>query len=625
MKCPHCGHWNRASFPRCFRCGTPLPTQDDPAFQPPTPPPAAPSSKVYIQINEEGQATSEKDRRDAVAEEMREYAARKRRGEMAQQQLRQYGAQQGFAPTGRSVQTMNGRAVYHTAQRATYSTDKEEIGGEVRPDAIQVPAPPTISYDEYGDEGQGRVAGMTMRHMKLRRRFGLRRFTRLFAILVLIGALGFGGWKIYDYTRQQNAVPPLQDLVSITPSIYNDLPAHRIRIPGEEGQIIWIKELRQNVPVVGGYATVEVNDYIWYEDDENQLPSNTASPETAAQEEIITATAILTPYLKTSAGEQKAMGQITYEVDIPLSPLMLVSPSSNYAEVAVGMYSLKFEVAAGSTVIVQQGNDEKNRENLTDLVNANAGEITYNAEVSPIGDNEIYIFVQAPYCRENSIKITLHRPYQQIQLDLAADTSSEWRPSRVEDKSQEADENGKYPLVEQKMTIKGTTVSWANIRVLSDHQNLDLTRLAADGSFSFEPIFDHIGTNTIIIEASAPGIEPSIVKHDVYYVPVADIYTRNVWDMDEMYTDYLNNMERRVANTQKYQCLGTIIEVKSDKPQLAVMKLDSDYERTVLIYNYSNDSLEVGKRYKVFGDAFGSYDGAPWINGRYTYIQSSGQ
>ena len=24
MKCPACGHWNKPSFPRCFKCGMPL-------------------------------------------------------------------------------------------------------------------------------------------------------------------------------------------------------------------------------------------------------------------------------------------------------------------------------------------------------------------------------------------------------------------------------------------------------------------------------------------------------------------------------------------------------------------------------------------------------------------------
>ena len=25
MKCPHCGRWNRDTFPRCFSCGAELP------------------------------------------------------------------------------------------------------------------------------------------------------------------------------------------------------------------------------------------------------------------------------------------------------------------------------------------------------------------------------------------------------------------------------------------------------------------------------------------------------------------------------------------------------------------------------------------------------------------------
>ncbi len=28
MKCPHCGHWNQPSFPRCFKCGAPLDAKD---------------------------------------------------------------------------------------------------------------------------------------------------------------------------------------------------------------------------------------------------------------------------------------------------------------------------------------------------------------------------------------------------------------------------------------------------------------------------------------------------------------------------------------------------------------------------------------------------------------------
>jgi len=620
MKCPHCGHWNRASFPRCFRCGTELP-QEQPSAEntPPAPAPEA-SSKIYIQINEEGKSTSPRDGRDTLAEEMKELAARKSRGEIAQRKLRQEGAQQGFAPTGRTVQTLHGRSPYHTAQSTSYSTDASSTEGEVRPDAIPVISSNPVEYSEFGDDKPLKVSGMTMRQMKVRRRFGLRRFTRIAALMMMIVALVFGGVKLIDYFVQKNRVTPLQDRVYflnysgpqasdalpeheriiISPTIYYDMPAHLIKIPGEEGQIIWLTELRKNVPVVGGYASIEVPDYTWYEGEEHITRD--------------TATAVLTPYLKTSAGEQKPMGQITYEVDIPLSPLELITPSTTFQEVSTLMYQIEIGVAAGSTVTI-------NGETHSDLVNTKGGRITYQASVAPIGNNEITITARAPYCRENSITLILYRQPQQIRLDLAADTGREWRPGWVDDTTKEPDEKGKYPQEEQKMTIRGTTVSWANIRVLSDHRNLNLTSLAKDGTFSFEAIFSHIGTNTIIIEASAPGYETSVVRHEVYYVPVADIYSRKAWDMDQNYTDYLNNMERRVANTQIYQCVGEIIEIKSEKPQLAVMKLKSNYDRTVLLRNHTNDTWQVGDKYKVFADAFSVYDGAPWLNARYSYLQ----
>ena len=88
MKCPNCGHWNRASFPRCFRCGTPLPQENQ--AENPAIPQGDVSSKVYIQINEEGRATSPIDERDKLAREMKDLVARKHRGEEHHQTHRSY-------------------------------------------------------------------------------------------------------------------------------------------------------------------------------------------------------------------------------------------------------------------------------------------------------------------------------------------------------------------------------------------------------------------------------------------------------------------------------------------------------------------------------------------------------
>lgn len=606
MKCPNCGHWNRASFPRCFRCGEPLPQEGKTAREPASRRPDLPAdgpSRIYIQINEEGKATPAVDERDRLAREMETLVERKRRGEKEHQRLQENSAAQGFAPSGRSVQTLTGRRPFPIPQSTSYSTSTEEreIEGDVRPDAIPVVSQRIIGDDDEMNRPYARTENLSKgrktggRRVKMYRHGGLHRAGRLLLLLFIAAAVLLAGYQwVYKPLVLDRRTLPLQERALITPSILNDLPAHTIRLPGEEGQSIWIKELKKSYPVVGGYATFEVADYIWYED------SGKVTQETA--------TAVITPYLKTKAGEQRQMEQITYEVDVPLSPLTLVNPSDGYAEVSTALYNIQFEVARNSTVII-------NGEDYSDLVNTQDGLISYNATVSPIGENRFTITTRAQYYRENSVTVTIYRAAQQIRLDLAADIATRFSPTPETDPA-----TGQ--LYEPYMTVKGTTVSWATIKVLTSHVNLDTTQMAVNGTFSFQAVFDKIGYNTIIIEASAPGYETSVVEHQVYYVPVAAIYTRKAWDMNTQYTDYLNNSERRIDNTQIYVCRGEIVEILSDRPQMAIMKLDSDYDRTVLIRNYSNDNWRVGMKGRVYADAYGLYNGSPWLNGRYSYLSS---
>ena len=171
------------------------------------------------------------------------------------------------------------------------------------------------------------------------------------------------------------------------------------------------------------------------------------------------------------------------------------------------------------------------------------------------------------------------------------------------------------------MKITGTTLTWATITVESPSQNMDTTELETRGIFTFEAVFNKIGTNTIKIIASAPGCEPSVVEHEVYYVPIADVYTRKAWSMKDQYTDYLNNSERRILNSQIYQCDGAITQIISTNPQMAVMELSDGSGRTLLFTNNTYDTWMAGSVYRIFGDAYGLYDGAPWLNARYSYIQ----
>ena len=74
MRCPNCQQWNRASLPRCVRCGTEL-TSDSPV---------APSwrsqlkegkAKEYIRVDDDGDINVSPDDREVLAAEMTELLA----------------------------------------------------------------------------------------------------------------------------------------------------------------------------------------------------------------------------------------------------------------------------------------------------------------------------------------------------------------------------------------------------------------------------------------------------------------------------------------------------------------------------------------------------------------------
>ncbi|MBQ8082015.1 MAG: hypothetical protein IJ240_08990, partial [Clostridia bacterium] len=369
----------------------------------------------------------------------------------------------------------------------------------------------------------------------------------------------------------------------ISASIYDDLPAHIIKIPAEDGSDIYIKELHTSVIALGGYATFEVPDYKWYENNED------------IEDEIYTVT--MTPYLKTATGEQRLMNVIHFDIEIPLSPITLVSPDVTYVEVnSRPKYQIQFQVERGSTVTI-------NGENYSDLVSSQNGLISYNATVQAIGNNDIVIVCKTKYYRKNTVIMTLYREPQDILLELD-DTLSE-----------------RYHGDTNKMTVTGTTLNKATIRVLSDHEDLDLSTLNTTGTFSFTAVFNKIGTNTITIEASYPGKKTTVVNFDVYHVPSARNYTPRAWPMDAYnYTQYLDTLPIRVRNTTIYVCKGTIIEVMSDSPQRALMETGTELEsRIVMLDNMTNDTWAVGDTLRVYGDAFGAYDGKPWLVGRYSY------
>ena len=238
------------------------------------------------------------------------------------------------------------------------------------------------------------------------------------------------------------------------------------------------------------------------------------------------------------------------EITIPLSPITLETPESLRTTVATTMYTIKIVVYPGSRVLI-------NDNDYSDTVNSETGEMSFNATVQPIGDNVYNIAVRSRYCRENTISVVLYREPQEIPLDLSVGTFG--------------------TTDQQYMKVSATTLPGAYVEVLTPYTDLNISELDSTGKFYFYAVFDKIGDNRITIKSSYPGMKPSEVNYDVYYLPPADIYTKKAWPLTaEGYSELLSNIQVRAKNNQVYVVKGIVQYVESDKPQKVVIYTSDD-------------------------------------------------
>ncbi len=610
MRCPNCNQWNRASLPRCIHCGTELKTDV----------PVAPSwrsqlkedkAKEYIRVDEDGDISVAPDDREVLAAEMAELKARKDAGEELQRRLRAEAEvrvppsanirmpeetpreEPFFGLTEEGVTRMEEAPVEEPSDEHPTAAGETQFRRSRNPRGTRVvlSTPQWVDsrgYDPVVDAMQQSNVFQQPPNLKElgplpSRRVSRRKVIQLVTLLMVIGVVALVGLMGFSVVQKQRAAEADKNRALVTASIVDDQAAHTILIPGQDGQQIFISndEVRASYTVIGGFATIEIPDYLWYEDIEN------------ITEESMQVT--LLPYAKTSSGQQRPLDPISYDIAIPLSPIELITPAELRTEVTTAMYSMLFHVRPGSRVTV-------NGMDISDTVNEN-GELTYNATVQPIGDNVYHVSVRSPYCRDNAMTITLYREYQEIPLDLSSTTYTS--------------------TSKQVVLINCTTIPGVEIEILSPHTDLKITELDTTGEFSFNAVFDHIGYNTVSITASYPGKKTSRVDHTIYYVPNQDIYTRTAWPLnkDAEYNELLNNIESRAAKSQVYLGVGTIAYFVSEaKPQLAVMYCSDDgTTRPVLLENQTKTTWKLGEYYNIYCDAYGTYNGMPWLIARYTY------
>ncbi len=587
MKCPECGQWNRASLPHCTRCGARLNIDAATRTEWKDSLRDEGQSAVYIRVDDFGNENRTADARDALAREMQELKTRKREGEarkraMLENSPESRGVRVEEPPEGEREGTIRMRRV----SPAGIAAEKEaEIRHRVRymDDTGSFIEPRSYDplYDNPMEEHRYSYAAPLGKKMPSRSR-RRRRALKFFGTLLIAAALAAGGYFTWQYFVSRAPVVTYNASATVTATMMNDLAAHTILIPGEDGTQIYIRELHASYVVADGVAEVQVADHTWYDNYEGTLDESMD--------------VVLTPFLKTASGKQTPLDPILYTIHIPLSPITLDSPDSLRTEVATTMSTIQITVRPGSRVTV-------NGVDCSDTVSSETGEMSYNATVQPIGDNVFHINVRSQYCRDNSITVTLYRAPQEIPLDLAV---------------------GTYGTTYQKvMKVSATTLPGAYVEVGSPYTDLDITNLDTTGKFTFNAVFDHIGDNTISITASYPGRKPSVVEHTVYYVPPANEYTVKAWPLsEEGYSELLSNMTYRASYGQVYVVTGTVQYSVSEKPQMVVINTSEDGKsRPVLVRNFSRTTWEVGSWYRLYADAYSTYNSMPYLNARYTYTK----
>lgn len=615
MKCPRCGHWNQASFPRCFQCGEPLHAKDakTPGWQERFEKPQAKKQQVLYDdamppeadIVPEEAPLQKVEPDESLALEMNKLKERRERGSRYLEAFRQNAAEKGIAPSGTGVSIRRAGGFFTEAadepEEAVYAPPeireqtravppRPKGGAALDRDALLAEDEPFVALsgeDAAWDDdlppayNAPPVLAPKLKRRKKRRVYGPMAVALWAVRLLVVAAVAFIGWQGVLLARSLSAPPaPTQEAdVSIEAFTMDDgFTGHRILISGEDGTQVYVSELTKSFIVVDGVATIEVADYFFYDAIEPL--------------EIDQMTVTLTPTMIRGANETR-LTPITYPIDIPMSPLRIIKPETSYVPVSTSIYGMELEVEPGSKVTV-------NGKSYTDSVNEE-GKVYPNPPVQAIGDNVITITVKAPHCRENNQTVTFYREVQEIPLELAADTTMSTRS--------------------EEFTIYATTQKGATVNIESPYFNLNDSKLDVDGTFSFSAKMGSVGYNTVRIRSSYPGLKDSVLEHLVYYLPTEDIYTKKAWAFTRKdYTELLANIGRRTKDAQIYVCKGVIKEILSNKPQLAIMDAGADgQEQLVLLQNETQTQWELGKTYRIYADVSGLYNEIPKMIARYTY------
>lgn len=407
---------------------------------------------------------------------------------------------------------------------------------------------------------------------RTRRRSRPERHSPLYYIGLLIfwiaclAALGVGIYKLvtwidnYNLTRlyTRGAYAPTLSTIDMD----DRRQGHAIVFYGNDGDQIFLPELNRSLTICGGVARLEVADADWFN-------GNTSGVEKA---EIS-----LSPQLISEKGAKTELPLFNFEIDVPTSPLEIISPASERVTTVTSIYPLELQVVAGSTVFI-------NGEDVTGMVDR-SGYLSTNVSVQPIGDNIISVIARTDKHQENRQDVVIYR--QQYDIEIELDTS-------VKNTS-----NSKT------MAITGRTEPGAMISIDTDHIENSVSIDMETGEFSFIARFSTLGDNIVRFRATREGDSDAVISFTVYYLPTLAEYSADAWRMD--YAQLRLLFEQ--WHGRKFQCKGEIIDMFTDGgDSYLVMDVGDETQQLVVLKNLSSTkNVTLGRSYEAWADVDGRY------------------
>lgn len=384
-----------------------------------------------------------------------------------------------------------------------------------------------------------------------------------FACFVLVG---IGIYKLvfwidsYKITRLYSRGAYTPALTEVTMS--DGRKGHALVFYGEDGDLIYLPEMDEALSICGGVARLEIADSDWFTEDVGDYDYAEIS---------------FAPVLLRQNGTQTQLPLVTYTIDVPESPLEIISPASNDLSIVTSSYPLQIQVVPGSELFV-------NGEDLTSRVDR-SGAFSGNVSVQPIGDNVYTVIVRTPAHKETRQDVTIYRKQFDIEIELDSEVSTSSN--------------------ETTMPVSGVCEPGAAISVdtayIEDSLQMDMNT----GRFSFIAEFDKLGDNVVRFRATMDGRQDAVISFTVNYKPTLAQYSAKAWKMDyKQLSVYFENWLERV-----FLCEGSILDkFTSDDIEYLVMDVgDGSEQQIVILENYTGTSPSLGPKYSAYADVAGRY------------------